>query len=116
MASFDGKVVIITGGALGIGQATAWEFAKEGAKVAIADVNREAGEATLAEVERLGGEGLMLESDVSDSSDSRRVVETAVGAFRWCRYSVQQRWNSAADVVCERRGHAGSRCGTASSA
>ena len=81
MASFDGKVVIITGGALGIGQATAWEFAKEGATVAIADVDREAGEATVAEVERLGGEGLMLEADVSDSADCSRVVETTVERF-----------------------------------
>ena len=82
MASFGGKVVIITGGALGIGQATAWEFAKEGAKVAIADVNREAGEATVAQVERLGGEGLMLQADVSDSSECRRVVEATVERFR----------------------------------
>ena len=81
MASFDGKVVIITGGALGIGQATAWEFGKEGAMVTIADVNREAGEATVAEVERLGGEGLLLEADVSDSSDCRRVVEATVERF-----------------------------------
>ena len=81
MGSFDGKVVIITGGALGIGQATAWEFAKEGAMVAIADVNREAGEATVAEVERLGGEGLLLQADVSDSSDCRRVVETTVERY-----------------------------------
>ena len=82
MADFGGKVVIITGGALGIGQATAWEFAKEGAKVAIADVNREAGEATVAQVERLGGEGLMLQADVSDSSECRRVVEATVERFR----------------------------------
>ena len=81
MSSFDGKVVIITGGALGIGQATAWEFAKEGAKVTVADVNREAGEATVVEVERLGGQGLMLEADVSDSSDCKRVVETTVERF-----------------------------------
>ena len=81
MADFDGKVVIITGGALGIGQATAWEFAKEGAKVAIADVNREAGEATVAQVERLGGEGLLLQADVSDSSECRRVVEATVERF-----------------------------------
>ena len=81
MASFEGKVVIITGGALGIGQATAWEFAREGSMVAVADVNREAGDATVAEVERLGGKGLMLEADVSDSSDCRRVVEAAVERF-----------------------------------
>ena len=81
MASFNGKVVIITGGALGIGQATAWEFAREGARVAVADVNREAGEATVDEVERLGGEGLMVEADASDSSDCRRVVEATVERF-----------------------------------
>lgn len=81
MASFDGKVVIITGGALGIGQATAWEFAKEGAKVVVADVNREAGDATTAEVERLGGKGLMLQADVSDSAECRRVVESTVERF-----------------------------------
>ena len=81
MGSFEGKVVIITGGALGIGQATAWEFAKEGAKVVIADVNQEAGDATVSEIERLGGEGLMLEADVMDSADCRRVVETTVGRF-----------------------------------
>ncbi len=81
MASFEGKVVIITGGALGIGQATAWEFAKEGAKVAVADVDREAGDATVAEVVRLGGDGMMLEADVMDSADCRRVVEATVERF-----------------------------------
>ena len=81
MSSFKGKVVIITGGALGIGQATAWEFAKEGAMVAIADVDRRAGEATVAEVVRLGGDGLMLEADVSGSSDCRRVVDATVERF-----------------------------------
>jgi NAD(P)-dependent dehydrogenase (short-subunit alcohol dehydrogenase family) len=45
-------------------------------------VNREAGEATVAQVERLGGEGLMLQADVSDSSECRRVVEATVERFR----------------------------------
>ena len=81
MGSFDGKVVIITGGALGIGQATAWEFAKEGAKVVIADVNQEAGDAAVSEIERLGSEGLMLSADVADSSHCRRVVDTTVDRF-----------------------------------
>ena len=111
MSTFDGKVVIITGGALGIGQATAWEFAKEGAMVAIADVNREAGEATVAEVERLGGSGLMLEADVADSSDCRRVVEADRRAVRRRGHPVQQRRNSAACVVYERGGHVGGDVG-----
>ena len=81
MGTFDGKNVIITGGALGIGQATAWEFAKEGAKVAIADMNREAGDATVAEIERLGSEGLMVQADVSNSSECQRVVGRTVEKF-----------------------------------
>jgi 2-hydroxycyclohexanecarboxyl-CoA dehydrogenase len=42
MSRFEGQVVIVTGGALGIGGATARKFAKEGAKVLIADFNEEA--------------------------------------------------------------------------
>lgn len=81
MGTFDGKIVIITGGALGIGQATAWEFAREGANVVVADVNREAGDATVAEIERLGSQGLMLQADVSDSSECQRIVGRTVERF-----------------------------------
>ena len=81
MGEFDGKVVIITGGALGIGQATALEFAKAGARVSIADVNREAGDGAVREIERLGGEGLMVQADVSISSDCERVVGRTVERF-----------------------------------
>ena len=45
MGTFSGKVVIVTGGALGIGRATSLEFAREGGSVAIADVNEAAGQA-----------------------------------------------------------------------
>ena len=44
MKSFEGKVVIVTGGALGIGQATSHAFAREGALVCIADINESSGE------------------------------------------------------------------------
>ena len=115
MASFDGKVVIITGGALGIGQATAWEFAKEGAMVAVADVNREAGEATVAEVERLGGSGLMLEADVADSSDCRRVVELPwSGSAAWTSCSITSEFSRLPRIRTWRTRRR--RCGTASSA
>lgn len=81
MGEFDGKVVIITGGALGIGQATALEFAKAGARVSVADVNRKAGDVVVREIERLGGEGLMVQSDMSISSDCERVVGRTVERF-----------------------------------
>ena len=47
MGAFDGKVVVITGGALGIGRACAIEFAREGAQVTVADINEAAGRATI---------------------------------------------------------------------
>ncbi len=43
MPTFDNRVIIVTGGALGMGSATAMAFAREGASVAVADINRSAG-------------------------------------------------------------------------
>jgi NADP-dependent 3-hydroxy acid dehydrogenase YdfG len=61
--SLQGKVVAITGGARGIGKATAQALVRKGAKVAIGDLDRELAEQTAAE---LGGETLALELDVTD--------------------------------------------------
>ena len=62
---FENKVVMVTGGAAGIGRVTAENFAKEGAKVAICDVNPEAGEAAL---KVLGPEASFEKVDVADSA------------------------------------------------
>jgi NAD(P)-dependent dehydrogenase (short-subunit alcohol dehydrogenase family) len=78
MGTFDGKVVIVTGAASGIGRATALEFAREGANVTIADVDVEAGAAALSEVQQQGHKALFVDADVADASHCRRVVsETA---------------------------------------
>jgi len=81
MGTFTGKVVIVTGGALGIGRATALEFAREGASVTIADVNEAAGKAAVAQIKADGGAGLLVVGDVSQSAVCRRVVEATVAAF-----------------------------------
>ena len=81
MGTFDGKVVIVTGGALGIGRATALAFAREGAGVAIADVNVAAGQQTAAAIGDLGGKGLFVEADVAQSAACRGVVRQTVEAF-----------------------------------
>ena len=81
MEAFDNKVVIVTGGAYGIGKATALAFAREGARVAIADVNEAVGSATVAEVQELGPGGLLVMADVSNGADCERVVATTVEAF-----------------------------------
>ena len=81
MATFDGKVVIVTGGALGMGKATALEFAREGASVMIADVNEAAGNKAIGEIKANGGKGAFVKADVSISADAQRAVKETVAAF-----------------------------------
>ena len=81
MGAFDGKVVIVTGGALGIGRATAIEFASEGASVVVADVNEEAGRSVESELTRTGPGGLLVLADVGHMRECSRVVAETVEAF-----------------------------------
>lgn len=71
----QGKVAIITGGASGIGRATAQLFVREGAKVVIADLNREAGQET---VQQIGNQVIFEPADVTCAADCERVVQRAV--------------------------------------
>ncbi|MCK9563417.1 MAG: SDR family oxidoreductase [Bacteroidales bacterium] len=74
----SGKVAIITGGANGIGRATAELFVAEGAKVVIADVNEEQGQELAA---GLGDAALFLRTDVSSRDEVERLVDFAVSRF-----------------------------------
>lgn len=74
---FKGKGVIITGGASGIGKATAERFLEEGAKVAILDVSEKNGETALKELKKKGFTPLILTGDVAKSSDVKKMVSTA---------------------------------------
>lgn len=73
-----GKVAIVTGGASGIGRATAQLFAGEGAKVVVADLAVEEGEALAAE---LGDAVAFRRTDVSDADEVQALVDFAVGRF-----------------------------------
>ena len=64
---FRNKVVVITGASAGVGRATAWEFAKQGARVVLLARDREQLEATKKEVEQHGGSALVIPVDVADA-------------------------------------------------
>jgi NAD(P)-dependent dehydrogenase (short-subunit alcohol dehydrogenase family) len=81
MGEFDGKVVIVTGGALGMGRATAIAFAGAGARVAIGDVNEAAGRSAIEAMEAAGGQGHLVVGDVARASECQRLVRETVDRF-----------------------------------
>ena len=78
---FRGKVALITGGGSGIGLATALLFAKDGAKVVIADMSVDRGNAAVEEIKAIGGEAVYVKTDVSDPESCRQMVEKTVECF-----------------------------------
>ncbi len=78
MTSLEGKVAIITGGGMGIGQATAQLFAERGASVVVADVNEEAGRET---VDRIGGKSIFVKADITSQADVQNMVGAALQSF-----------------------------------
>ena len=77
----DGKVAIITGSASGIGAATASAFAREGARVVVADVNLEAAERHAATINAGLGEAIALHVDLAEESSIARLIESTVAKF-----------------------------------
>ena len=78
---FDGKVALITGGGSGIGRATAAAFAQEGARVAVADANRQGAEETAHAIEAAGGQALALEADVTVPDAVEAMTQAVVDAY-----------------------------------
>jgi NAD(P)-dependent dehydrogenase (short-subunit alcohol dehydrogenase family) len=77
----EGKVALVTGAGSGIGKATASVFAREGAKVVVADVDAEGGQETVDALRASDGEALFVETDVSDANQVEALVAGCVEAY-----------------------------------
>ena len=81
MGQLDGKVALITGAGSGIGRASALAFAREGARVAVADIVVEGGEETVRMVQEAGGEAFFIKVDVANAADVEAMVNTVVDTY-----------------------------------
>lgn len=76
-----GKSAIVTGGASGIGRATALAMAREGARVAVSDLTEESAAATVALINQSGGQAIAIGADVAKEADVQAMVTRTVAAF-----------------------------------
>lgn len=77
----DGKVAVITGGAQGIGRGIAHRYAEEGARVVVADVKEERGQATTDELTAKGAQALFIHTDVTDAAQIQAMIDFAVERY-----------------------------------
>ena len=109
--NLEGKSALVTGGASGIGRATALAFAREGARVAVADILEEAAQSTVTEIEAMGGQALAIACDVTDDDAVKAMIAATVDAFGSldcafnnagiAPYQVNAGWQKIADVAPE---------------
>src|SRR5689334_3449145 len=83
MKRHQDKVIIITGGGRGLGRAYAQRLAAEGARIAVADIDADAGSATAGEIQNSGTDAVFLETDISSQEATERMAAAVL--TRWGR-------------------------------
>jgi NAD(P)-dependent dehydrogenase (short-subunit alcohol dehydrogenase family) len=81
MQRFAGKISLVTGAARGLGRVTAQAFAREGAKVVVADIDAAGGEATTRLIHDEGGEAIFVRADVGVESEVAALIDKTVAAY-----------------------------------
>jgi len=79
--SLNDKIALVTGAGSGIGRATSMVLAREGATIAVADIDANGGEETLSAIKDMGGNGMFVHVDVSRPADVEAMVDTVVQAY-----------------------------------
>ena len=77
----EGKVALVTGGASGIGRAAALAFAREGAKLVVADMNAEGGQQTVHMITEQGGEAILVQTDVTQPTAVKALISKTVETY-----------------------------------
>jgi dihydroanticapsin dehydrogenase len=91
------RVAIVTGGASGIGSASAFQFAENGAKVVVADIDEPRGREVVDRVKAAGGQAVFVKTDVSSAQSAEAMARAALD--RWGRIDILMN-NAAATVLC----------------
>ena len=81
MGRLKDKVAVVTGSGMGLGEAIALLFSREGAKIVVADINREAGERTVRTIRQERGDAVFVPADISKAADAEKMIASAVKSF-----------------------------------